>query len=287
MIFNLELNLVNEQILDAEGIMDIFVSYSCDSIYLFRNNTEKFILREFMSYEPEMDELANITIDKNTLTIESGKRHTEILSFGGRRRRIEIYLPLDYKNNLKVRNSSGSIKSEEKLRFLDFNAHSSSGSIKLNDIEAKNIDMSSSSGNINMNTAVADKLRVKSSSGSIKLHVVRGDSILSASSGLITVDDIKGKVEASASSGCITMSVIELIDDINASTNSGSIHLYIPGSSSFEFKARTSSGSIKTYFDTSQSYVGRKNNIHLNIGENPKSKVELTASSGGIKLNSL
>lgn len=267
MNFNSELKLVNEQALDAKEIKSIVVSYSSDSIYLYKNNSEELLLKEYMNYDPENDELADITIKDNSLIIKSGERNLKLFNFIGNSRKVEIYLPFNYENNFEINSSSGLVKSNEVFKFSNFKASSSSGSIKLKDI-------------------YADDINISSNSGSIKLSNVKGDSTLSSNSGLIEVDNIAGKIDASASSGSIKMTVNDLRGDIKATTSSGSININLPETSSFEFKAKVSSGSIKTYFDTkSLNRIGKE--VFVNVGDNPSLKIDLNASSGNIKLNSL
>ena len=293
MNFNSELKLVNEQALETKEIKNIIVSYSSDSIHLYKNNSEELLLKEYMNYDPENAELADITIKDNSLIIKSGERNLRLFNFTGLNRRIEIYLPLNYEYDFEINSSSGSIKSSEVFKFTNFKAHSSSGSIKLKDIYADDINISSNSGSINMENSNASKLSFKSSSGSIKLSNVKGESTFLSNSGLIEVEKIEGKINASASSGSIKMTIKKLNGDIKATTSSGSINITLPEDSSFEFKAKVNSGSIKTYFETkslnsnTSSYGRIGKEVSVNIGDNPNLRIDLNASSGSIKLNSL
>jgi len=292
MNFNSELRLVNEQTLDTKEIKNIIVSYSSDSINLYKNNSEELVLKEYMNYDPENAELADITIKDDSLIIKSGERNIGLFNFKGYNRKIEVYLPFNYEVDFEINSSSGSIKSNDVFKFLNFKAFSSSGNIKLNDIYAEDINVSSNSGNINIENVNANKLSFKSISGNIKISNVKGDSTFTSNSGSIAVDSIEGKIDASASSGNIKMTVSELKNDIKATASSGSIYINLPEASSFEFKAKVSSGSIKTYFDTklnrnlpSYGRIGKE--VYVNVGDNPSLKIDLNASSGSIKLNSL
>ena len=293
MNFNSELKLVNEQALDTKGVKNIIVSYSSDSIHLYKNNSEELLLKEYMNYDPEKDELADITVKNNTIIIKSGERNLRLSNFTRHNRKIEIYLPFNYENDFEINSSSGSIKSNEIFKFSNFKASSSSGNVKLNDIYAENINIFSKSGNINMENANANKLSLKGTSGNIKLSAVKGDSTFSFNSGSIEVYNIEGKIDANTASGNIKMTVNELKSDIKATTSSGSISISVPESSSFEFKAKVNSGSIKTYFDTKSlnmnfppyGRIGKE--IYVNVGDNPSLRIDLSASSGSIKLNSL
>ena len=287
MKFNSELMLVNEQAIDTKEIKDIIISYSSDSIHLYKNNSDELMLREYMNYMPEKDEIARIMIRDNSLIIESGERDKKLFMLGSYKRRIEVYVPLNYENNFEVNVSSGSIKSEEAYKFSNFKASGSSGSIKLKDIYADNINISVNSGSVNLENAEASNLRIKSSSGSIKVLKATGDSTFSSSSGSITVYNMEGKIDARASSGSIRVNISELNHDISASTSSGSVNISIPESSSFEFNAETSSGSIKTYFDSKLSYGRGRKEASAKIGDNPDVKIDLSASSGRVKLNVL
>lgn len=287
MKFNPELMLVNEQAIGTKEIKNIIISYSSDSIHLYKNNSDELTLKEYMNYEPESDELASITTRDNSLIIESGERNKKLFMLGSYNRRIEVYVPLNYENNFEINVSSGAIKSDESYKFSNFKASGSSGSIKLKDIYADNINISVNSGSVRLENAEASNLRIKSSSGSIKVLKTIGDSTFSSSSGSITVDSIVGKIDASASSGRVRVNIPELKHDVSASAGSGSVNISIPESSSFEFSAETSSGSIKTYFDSNLSYGRGKKEASAKVGDNPNVKIDLRASSGSVKLNSL
>ncbi len=284
MKFNLEAKLVNEQIIDIREIKNIFISYTSDTVNLYKVDSDKVILKEYMNYEPEKEELANITINNNKLIIESGERMLKIFNY--LIRKIEIYIPSNYANDFEIMTSSGSIKSDESFKFSDFKATSKSGSIKLKDICANNINAQASSGSIVMENANGNRI-FKTSSGSIKVLNGCGDSIFSSSSGSITVNNMVGKLEASASSGSVKATINELNNDIDISVSSGSANITLPPSSSFKLNAQTSSGSIKTYFDNQLFYNKKGNQASGVVGDNPTISINVKTSSGSVKINNI
>jgi len=284
MKFNLDSKLVNEQIIDIREIKNIFISYTSDTVNLYKVDSDKVILKEYMNYEPEKEELANITINDNKLIIESGERILKI--FNNLIRKIEIYIPSNYANDFEIMTSSGSIKSDESFKFSNFKATSKSGSIKLKDICANNINALASSGSIVIDNANGNRV-FKTSSGSIKVLSGCGDSIFSSSSGSITVNNMVGKLEASASSGSVKVTINELNSDIDISVSSGSANITLPTASSFKLNAQTSSGSIKTYFDNQLFYNKKGNQASGVIGENPTISINVKTSSGSVKINNI
>jgi hypothetical protein len=143
--------------------------------------------------------------------------------------------------------------------------HTTSGSIDIGTING-NVTAEASSGQISANQITGD-FTSKSTSGSI--HCKKADGTLSASttSGNITFDIIDGEISAKSTSGRIKLNLVnggvnaknlsggiyctigKNIGDITIATTSGSVGVYLPKDSGFNFSSRTSSGALSTPFE--------------------------------------
>jgi hypothetical protein len=156
----------------------------------------------------------------------------------------------------------------------------SSGSVLLDNIKSRQIELVTSSGSINAKNIEAEG-KMKSSSGSIKLEDVVGVFHLSSSSGSQTLKNVKGNVRSNLSSGSFTVKGIE--GDVNSSTSSGSINVYdLTG----KFEASASSGSIKgdnLLFTGNVKVSTSSGSINLKTKNNiDELSFDLSASSGSL-----
>lgn len=91
-----------------------------------------------------------------------------------------------------------------------------------------------------------------------------------------------GTVETSSGDSRICLSNVQ--EDIEIDSKSGSIELEIPKDFSFELKATTRSGEISSNMEEALSYDKDGEKVTGTIGDNPKSRITLSSSSGDIDL---
>lgn len=299
---SLSMELVKTESISLDDIDTIDIEYTSANIEFYTSDTTELIFKEFMSYEPEDEELSRIETNGNTLMIQKGHYRTSSIFWQKpRNHRIEIYLPDEYSGKLTVETSSGNIHAEPVLRLSQFSVKCSSGNIKVHEVYAEEITASTSSGNINFDVAQGHR-EFSANSGNIKVEGGSGDSIFDTSSGNISVEKASGYLEASASSGGvriqnssgggrfdttsgnISLEFTSVTQDLKATASSGNINLTIPESASFQFSANTSSGNIHTFFDNALDYNKKGNSAHGTVGESPEVSIELKASSGNIRV---
>ncbi len=297
------MELVNTQNISVNSIDSIDITYTSDNVEFYISDTEELILKEYMNYTPKDDELARIKTSGNTLSIKHGDRYNQFFSLGSfsNNRRVEVYLPSDYNDNLFVVTSSGNIDSDISVTLSEFTASSTSGNIEINEIHSDLITASASSGNIKFEVAEGTR-EFCTTSGNIKILGGSGDTTSSASSGNITIEDASGQLNAQASSGNIKvidsigggslittsgnidLELTDITDDLSLHASSGEVRLILPSTASFDFTAEVSSGNIRTFFDDELSYNKKGNNASGTIGENPTLKVDISTSSGNIRV---
>ena len=206
--------------------------------------------------------------------------------------KVVIQVPSRQLNSINVQKTSGSF-SATGFDVNDVYVKSSSGSIKLDDVNAKTIQAISTSGSATIYGSSYDDMTVKVSSGSVKMEGTKASKAdITASSGSIKLTDVTfdslethsnsgslkaegkiGKVNATVTSGSIKLSdSIALTGESSFEAHSGSIKLYLVPSPEYFFETKVSSGSIKNNLDSN-----RMGSVPINI----------KATSGSIRVDPL
>jgi DUF4097 and DUF4098 domain-containing protein YvlB len=270
------LELVNTQEIGLDNIIDVKVLYSSERVFLLMGTTDTLIIKEYMS-ENNSKYFANITNSGNTVTIENGRSpFRPILNTFNRR--LEVYLPLSYRNSISIKTSSGNIETSD-LFCSKIALENSSGNISVKSITANAIDIKARSGNIDIGTVIGD-VSVEISSGNIALSMVNGSVNVSASSGKIDIGTVTGDISIVSSSGNIRGERIQ--GSANLRARGGSIDF---GTIDGNVTAETSSGNI-TLRLVNGSVDARvvSGSISCTVGTHARD-ISLNASSGNVRLN--
>lgn len=221
--------LVLDEEVSLDGIDSIDISYDMNSndVYFYEAEGDALRVKEYVYYEAREDEISTVNVKGSTLEI-SGKRrrirYRGIFSFGYSSSYTEIWLPSSYKNALKVKTSSGEIRSDITIALdAGFSGSSSSGDIALKEVSATDVALAASSGSIN-GTAIcaADgtgSITISTSSGDITVEQADGNMKASASSGYIKIKGGSGTREIYTSSGDVLIEGLQ--DDFDIHTTSG------------------------------------------------------------------
>lgn len=256
---------------------------------------------------------------------ENPKKKYLVFNFGelinGNKIKIDLYLPKDYKENIVIDTSSGSIKADNlNLKKLDINTYSgeialkdvksddisletSSGKISADDIEADDLDIKTYSGNNDCKSITAEKVYFETSSGIISLGTVEtkkitGDTYsgdifaekltsddvnLETSSGKITFGDVLvKKIKCVTYSGNVTFDNAAL-NDTYIETSSGNVILSLFEDSEFNLKAENSSGDITCDFPLVNTGEG-KHQLKGVVGKGSNT-IKIETYSGDIEIN--
>jgi DUF4097 and DUF4098 domain-containing protein YvlB len=236
-----KLELVNTSYLTLDGIDEIIMKYHADDVVFYNSDSEDFILKEYMNFIPETDEITEIRTSGSRLTLEgrTHHNHSHWPFHANRYSRMEIYLPSDYNKALKVSTSSGDISSDLVFHNTSFEASSSSGDIDLNEVYADTITSSTTSGRLSYQLAQGER-RFSSSSGDIRINAGDGNTTASSTSGTIIIKNSCGELEVSSSSGDVRIEASSGRKDIE--TTSGEIS--VTASDGYT-EANSSSGDIR------------------------------------------
>lgn len=322
MDFNANLDLVNRQEIPLDSVADFEIAYRSDSVEILRGTGDTIVLEEYMNQQNPAY-LANIDVNGDKLLIQSGERPSFNIGLFGLRTKILVYLPDSYSGNLTASCSSGSIRREDPLNVKNLDVSVNSGSIRFGDIQAAgaasfrassgsihlenlsagdNAEITATSGGIRVESIHAQDVLLKANSGSVHADAIQADTIQAeTTSGSVTLNDAYGKMECKANSGSVKVTgggsgtfsttsggvrvaLSQVTGDINANCNSGSVNLTIPKSLSFNFKASVSSGFIKTDFNDLLAFDEKGKHASGQIGVSPIGTIDLSATSGGIRV---
>jgi lia operon protein LiaG len=279
-----EKDLVNAQEIGLEHITDIEILYRWEKIIIRQNNTDEFILKEYMN-KNNPRYYANISNRGNKLSIERGHRPIGIFinTFDVQ---VEVFIPKSYMNSITIKTKSGGIEAADEFICRRINIETSSGNIRINSITAETISLKTSSGSINADNAKGS-IFSETSSGRIKFDQIIGSLTANASSGNMDVGMINGNILAETTSGSIHCSTGENTENISLTSSSGGITLAIPRNISSNFSSRTSSGRLSTPFSEKLFIpVSDRNSVQGIIGgDNPTKNINLKTNSGSIRVN--
>jgi len=279
------LELVNTQEMRLDNINNVRIIYSSEKVSIYMGTTDALVIKEYMN-ENNNKYFAKINEAGSTLTIENGDRPFRPI-FNFFNRRLEVYLPVSYKNAISVKTSSGDIDTSD-MYCSDIYIESSSGKISARSITSNKVNLKSSSGRIDVGS-INGNIILMAKSGNIIFGAINGSISAETSSGDIELGIVTGAVNAKTSSGKINCTVNENAGDITLYTSSGAVRLYLPRNISCNFSSRTSSGRLTTPFSDRLSIPVNDRNltqgiIRNNDGSNNISKVDITTSSGSINV---
>ena len=177
--------------------------------------------------------------------------------------KFNIYIPMDFKDNIKITTSSGDIN-VSKLELSNLKLDASSGDIEIYDLSVDNLSIGTSSGEQIVKNVKSKNSNFLASSGDIEIYSFIGDTNVTTSSGEINMDYEKFN------------------NNIDAAASSGDITIKLPSNSEFNLNANTSSGEIESSFPI--TVTGKqKNSLSGKVG-NSVNAINITTSSGDISI---
>lgn len=201
----------------------------------------------------------------STVYVNVKNKTTVTFGFFSSTLKLDVYIPSNYAENLKVNSSSGSINIKGmKLSRLECN--SSSGSISINDIAADEFICNSSSGSLRGDGLTTKSSRITSSSGSKRITRFVGD------------------LKATSSSGSTRIEYVSFENNLDIDSSSGSVEIKLPENSQFYLDATSSSGRISTRFPVTVIGSNDKHQLKGTVGSD-KNKVKIHTSSGSINID--
>ena len=254
---------INEaKLVNTQKVVGKSIDYKSDDIIILENETNEVVIKEYLTAKNKSAK-ANINQNGNELLIESGRRKNMFFQLGFDNH-IEVYLPKNYKKNLSIHSTSGSIKINTYFELKELTTKQSSGSLKMSQLKAEEMNLQSTSGSIKINQIESKDITAESSSGSL------------------TVENILGSADLKTTSGSIKASFKSVDDYLNAESTSGSVKIDLPKNLSFNFEGSVNSGSIRTDFDKALKINNNKSSGVVGAGD--LKSISLKTTSGSIKV---
>lgn len=238
------LNEIDNINIDFNGYTVFLKSYPGDTLSLYAYSNEGIQIQnnnDFISSNVDNKTL-NLLPSSNLSSVVNNKKNIDFL----------IKIPYSYSNNLSANLFSGSIKLDN-LTLKSLNLKSISSDISLSNITCETSNISNTNGNITTNT-----FRTK-------------DLYLNTINGNISSTELSGKVMLSTVNGNVSALISPSLTNIDINTTSGEVYLSTPNDSNLSINYSTVNGDF---------YKNKDNNKQLN-----KENVSLTLGDGSTKAN--
>jgi DUF4097 and DUF4098 domain-containing protein YvlB len=182
-------------------------------------------------------------VDDNTLKVRTHRSSFHITGFWNWSSsvRVRMIVTIPKGTDMRVSTSDGDIRAKSLTGKLD--AHTSDGSILIDEVEGPSVELRTSDGNLKMGTIRADDVRARSSDGSVRAKSVEAKEVVfSTSDGDLTIEKARaesiylrssdGDVDVAASGG-----------KLRAHTSDGDIRVRLDADTALDL--RTSDGDIE------------------------------------------
>ena len=263
-----KLSKTNEWIIKADGLQDINVDLTVDDIIIRTSGDKDIKIVESSNYKLSEKEELKISENSKSVSIYRDNKVLGGLSFGQNKlRRIDIYIPENYKESLSVNNNVGNIDVLSNLDLDQFVISQNVGDLNVEgDISCNNFTAKSSTGNIDVGIVNTKEYEIKSSVGDIDLRGLSGKGTIKAATGDINcgIDRIDGDISIDSKVGDVEVSVVDGL--------------------SFELDAKCSVGDINSDFPVTTSKKDGKE-VMSSIGENISSTMKIRSDIGDIDIN--
>lgn len=262
----------NEDVMTKQlsSFKNIDVSTDSIRIELIKSDRNEI---EYVVHDQQKVSVCDVIDD--TLTFKTNTKFT-LMMFSFEESYVKIYYKDDNQlENVSLQTTSGSVyvndvnakklvtKSTSGAQNIsnivanDFTVNGTSGSIKLNNVNCDEVSVENTSGSIKVDDITSKNIYVKNTSGSIKLYDVNSNkTTLKGTSGSIYLQgELKGKTQVKNTSGSVR------------------VHTSLP-KSDYGYSLSTTSGSTKVNDET---FKGSTGDIRENF-------IDAAASSGSVKI---
>lgn len=269
--------VANESKFSPDGVTHLDVSYDSGDVSFFESDSADIVVKEYMT-ENKSRYYAKVDQHNGSIKISSGERPKSDRNFI---RRIEVYLPASYNQNLTVTTTSGDIELSNALTLSALRIGSSSGDIELvKEVSASDIDLSTTSGDLDLGNIKATQIKLESTSGDITCSRLEGHVKCASASGDTEIESASGSGSYQTTSGELDVAYAEADGDLTLTSRSGDVSLTLPANLEFNFEGTTGNGTISTPFrkvDTDNAHI-----VKDVIGDNPSISVQVETQSGDI-----
>ncbi len=241
-----EENIRKEQKIGIEDITNINLEFKASDLNVFFTEDKEIRVVQYAFREVNEKDLFKVNKSSSSVSItEDNRPRFHFFYFGlidGMA--YDVYLPKTYEGSLEMKAVSGDIQVNENLKFDDLVISSTSGDIKMGDVEAKSIQIETISGDIKLQKLKEDTLKLKSVSGDILVEEAKGTIEAKTTSGNIELQKIEGNVALNSISGDIKSDDFKITGNSKIKTTSGNVKTYLNQESNCEIQTKSVSGNI-------------------------------------------
>lgn len=270
-IFALILCLFSANLIFAASDLVFSDNYPADEVQSIncKLSFENLLIEKFYGEEITVEiETSNtwnvpeVSFDDGVLTIASNKRGI-LFEYC----RVRIYLPEEFKQNLKLSSTSGDI-TLKKIDALetsllatsgdivcvestfdgDFSATATSGDIKINSLSCEDFSALTTSGDIELKNLVTANIKNRSTSGDIKIDTAKSDYFCNSStSGEIKTAKITcNYFDINSTSGSVILRLTQQPEaESSIKTLSGNVVIRVPKDAAFNLEVSSNSGEFE------------------------------------------
>lgn len=190
-----EIKLVNEQNFTPSEAGSIRLDYDNDDITLLESSTSDIILKEYMDID-KSSYYARINNRDGELSISEGKRP------GGNRLDcyVELYLPADFGPEVFVHTTKGTFETKFGHPLTALHAETTSGTLKLDNLQAQTLSVSSANGTVGLSNAQAETISIDTTNAEVNANNIHGAIRYTTSNGSLVLTAAHGSGNFEASS---------------------------------------------------------------------------------------
>lgn len=260
--------------IEISDINKLKLEFKSSDLNVFFTEENDIRVVQYSYKELREDQLFQVNKTSSNITITENLKPQFHIFYIGFMEQIayDVYIPKTYEKSLEIKAVSGDVEVYENLKFEDLTISSTSGNIKMGNIEAKDIKIETISGDIKLQELQNDNLKLKTVSGDILAESATGKIEAKTTSGTIEIKEIEGKVELTSVSGDIKSENFKITGDSNIKTTSGDVKMYLNQESNCEIGTKTVSGNVT---------LPNRRNV---MGVEPFSELNVETVSGNIRL---
>lgn len=240
---------VNEsENLELDGVSKLVVDCVSGDIDVIKSEAAKVTLTGNIWTTEDMSDFLKVYKEGDTVTVKFDIK-TKPFTITNSNIDMSVFLPEDSDLNVEIKSSSGDVKVSD-LDFENLDIDSTSGRTTVSNCEGDELSIDKSSGDTNIEYAVFSALDIDSTSGDIEVTNTPADITLDSTSGDTNLSGITGLVDLRSTSGRVSLSIDGTQPEaVNINSISGDVKLYMDSGAQFELTAKATSGDINTDFE--------------------------------------
>lgn len=257
--------------IEIANVDQIFIDVSSTDLNIIPEDREDVKVHLHGKKAGNLKHKLSMNLDDNTLQIEVKIKPG--INIGYATLKLDVYIPRNYENILKIDGSSGDVNIED-MNLSKLSIYLSSGDTNIKNLDVENFKHKVSSGDTNIKNLNIKEFEYKAHSGDLEGNNVNTESLhYNTSSGEVKLENFEGVVEGVSTSGDIMIVYEKFNNNIDLKASSGSIIVNLPEDAEFYIDSRVSSGNINCKFpieiesekdkELIGTVISNKNNIKI------------------------